>query len=157
MYCNQDSDCGWGSNGLQGFVNAGGSSDFLFADGTALASPAYSYKSLNVYTSSVCNFLRHQCEPRCKVGGCFCTRDNNCDSHICYKFYCKSISFVPAWTLAVSITIIIATFVLCVVYHMKCRRQYLVPGVPTTYGIITESVRKPPELIRVVEEKGISS
>ena len=78
------------------------------------------------------------CAPWCKIGGCFCTLDDDCDSHICYKWYCKAISFVPAWTLSVGISIIIVVTVLCCIYHIRMKKHYLIANVPVHYGVVSE-------------------
>lgn len=144
LYCDQDWDCGYGSNGIQAFSNPGGSKNYIATPKT-LTAPSYTYSSLDVWSSSVCDYQKHQCVPRCKIGGCFCTRNNNCDSYICYKNYCKPISYVPAWTLCIGISIIIFVSVVIVVYRVKFSRKYLISNIPPTYAVVEGSSVKPPE------------
>jgi len=96
-----------------------------------------------------CDFKKHMCTPWCKIGGCFCTLDDDCDSHICYKFYCKSISFVPAWTLTVGAFIIITITVLCCLYCTIFKRQYLIANQVPNYGVVSEFSHKSPEVLKI--------
>jgi len=92
-----------------------------------------------------CDFTKNQCQPSCRIGGCFCTENRQCDSHICYKFHCKSIGFSPAWTLTISAFIVLVIVALCCLWHRCIKREYViahaVPHLATAHigaGILNE-------------------
>jgi hypothetical protein len=161
-YCNFDSDCTVGASAFTGGVknpnyfqlNGGSNSKNTAINpywdcsrNEAGKDGGFCGYGMDHGQFAICDFTKHECQPSCKIGGCFCTENRQCDSHICYKFHCKSIGFSPAWTLTISAFIVIVTTLLCFVWHLKCRKQYLIANAIPSFGVYSDAALQQAKII----------
>lgn len=66
-----------------------------------------------------CDFNKKQCTPWCRIGGCFCQLDDDCDSGFCYNWYCRSVGYSAAWVLCVVCFIVIVCLTLWFIWKCK--------------------------------------
>ena len=102
----------------------------------------------NVHTDcgdiGICDHTMHECQPVCRIDGCYCSENDQCDSWLCKDWHCKSSMFVPTWTLTIGLITLLIIVILCVLYRALCKKKYVLVNRFTGYGYVEDASIKPP-------------
>ena len=99
----------------------------------------------------ICDHTMSECQPVCRIGGCYCTENDQCDSNRCNDFHCRDRMFLPKLTTCLLVLVFVVIVALCVVYRVLCKKRYVIINRYTGYGYVSDAGLKPPEFKKAKE------